>query len=807
WYIDDVVVYVSTETTVFGPELRLVSAMVHNASVQVNWTYMFENTSYYRVVVTTSLPDDLDHGNDERSIVIEVVDYLPSILLVDDGWRNEEDYYRASLELNGYDYDLTYPFEDLSWYSVLQQYEIIVWATSGSLSRMEQSSLSSYLEGEGRLFISGEDIGYFLVQVGMGANFYHEYLHATYLRDDTGAVGIVGIPNDPISNGLPSLGITGYWPSEIAPRDDFSSAVFRYAGDGNASIKAYTGTHKVVYLACNFFEGPEAIATKATVMDRIIKWLRLPNQPPQITYYEPPGAPVIDEGENQRFNITAYDPDGTKPMIQWTLDGLAVGNEESYTFNTNYTSSGQHVINVTITDGQLFDYHEWVLTVNNVNRPPTIDTYSPTDNPTITEEQSQLFSITASDPDGDPVTIEWYLNGSHIENGSSYTFIADYESAGVHEVIVVVSDGNLTDSHSWLLTVVNVNRPPTIDFFYPENDPNITEEQSQLFLATASDADGDLVTIEWYLDGGFVQNGSQYAFVADYGSAGRYEVLVVVSDGYYCAYHIWNLTVADVIRPPQITSVTMVGLNLEDVKITWALSPDDPISVTHYEVYYGTVYRENMSGYQLLGVVPSGTDSYVHNQAGAGDSSSYFYYVIAVGSSNNSAPSRNQGGKFTRTLSEGPNLVSVPLVQSDENIEAVLQTVRFNKAWTYDSLGQKWRWYMSFKTHKGSLKTINHTMGVWVNVTEDCNLTAAGLVPSTGLIQLRKGWNLVSFPSFHNGYTVADVKLELGAERVEGFDPSAEPYFLRVMQDTEVLEPGIGYWINVPEDVLWNPWG
>ena len=44
---------------------------------------------------------------------------------------------------------------------------------------------------------------------------------------------------------------------------------------------------------------------------------------------------------------------------------------------------------------------------------------------------------------------------------SSYT--TDYADAGTHIVTVTVSDGTLTDSQDVSITVINSNRPPTLD--------------------------------------------------------------------------------------------------------------------------------------------------------------------------------------------------------------------------------------------------------------------------------------------------------------------------------------------------------
>jgi len=98
----------------------------------------------------------------------------------------------------------------------------------------------------------------------------------------------------------------------------------------------------------------------------------------------------------------------------------------------------------------------WQDIATTVNRPPTIDSYYPPSNPTINEGESQEFNVTYSDPDLNSLTVQWYLNGTPTVTTDSYNFTADFDSAGIYNVTVVVSDGQLSDSHQWNLTVTNV---------------------------------------------------------------------------------------------------------------------------------------------------------------------------------------------------------------------------------------------------------------------------------------------------------------------------------------------------------------
>lgn len=260
-------------------------------------------------------------------------------------------------------------------------------------------------------------------------------------------------------------------------------------------------------------------------------------------------------------------------------------------------------------------------------------------------------------------------------------------------------------------------------------------------------------------------------------------------------------------RPPRNLNAVLSGLNHEDVRIFWDLSEDDsgPSFIVHqYEVYRGDVYDSFGTGYVLYDSVPKGTIEYVDVGAGEGDAGNHFYYVCSVDIAGLQGCTLDQAGKFARPLASGLNLVSIPLIQWDESVTTVLQTVEFQEVWTYDSSSKKWKWWMGYKPYLGELRQVSHTMGVWINVTEDSNLTVAGIVPLTTSIQLRVGWNLIGYPSFSSTYSIASLRAEMGVARVEGFNPSTSPYFLRALGDGDILWAGYGYWINSATGGVWT---
>ncbi len=95
------------------------------------------------------------------------------------------------------------------------------------------------------------------------------------------------------------------------------------------------------------------------------------NNPPNITKYYPTSlTPSVAKNSQQEFNITATDPDGTTPSIQWYVSGTPTGTTS---INYTYTASAAGTFNITAiaTDGEFNDSQSWMLSVTEAAAPVT----------------------------------------------------------------------------------------------------------------------------------------------------------------------------------------------------------------------------------------------------------------------------------------------------------------------------------------------------------------------------------------------------------------------------------------------------
>ncbi len=155
---------------------------------------------------------------------------------------------------------------------------------------------------------------------------------------------------------------------------------------------------------------------------------------------------------------------------------------------------------------------------------------------------------------------------------------------------------------------------------------------------------------------------------------------------------------------------------------------------------------------------------------------------------------------------DGWNFVSFNLFPDDTSLDILLAGIdgSYDQLMWYDASHDEWFTYVPGRPdHYNTLQTWDHSMGVWIRVTEDVTLTVEGYAPVSTDITLHPGWNMVGLPSQSAG----NHDLPVEVTRIGYFDASDE-YNLVYDYDPEnfVFEPGQGYWIynGADHSVVWT---
>lgn len=166
---------------------------------------------------------------------------------------------------------------------------------------------------------------------------------------------------------------------------------------------------------------------------------------------------TITEGDNITFTYSLDNSYSLPTTTTWRINGtIQTSIETSLFLQTNYTSAGTLLVNVTVSAfGANTISYEWTVTVNDYNN-ITYNTTTPGTPVTINEPESQAFTVLLNNLGAATVTYEWLLNGTNqtsAYNSSTITFPGSYTSAGTYNITnkVYSTGGNLT--YTWILTI------------------------------------------------------------------------------------------------------------------------------------------------------------------------------------------------------------------------------------------------------------------------------------------------------------------------------------------------------------------
>ena len=265
------------------------------------------------------------------------------------------------------------------WQSGLEQYP--------PLEDGVRAALTDYMDGGGRLTVTGNDIAWALSDVGSGhadaerTAWLAQTLHLQFLEDPAGWTVNQGVAGDPISGSytlgaayaphrqgasgdeiaiVPGTGTGAYtWTNTDATPGNIGFRWQNGAPNGSAATAVWGGTpSRLVY---NGFEWSGLVdpAVRADVLDRTLIWL-IGNDHPDVTIVAPNGGEVITTGTVTIYWTEAahggagiasrslfYSSDGGS---SWNLVASGVG-ASPYLWDTSGLPNGSYRVRVEVADG------------------------------------------------------------------------------------------------------------------------------------------------------------------------------------------------------------------------------------------------------------------------------------------------------------------------------------------------------------------------------------------------------------------------------------------------------------------------
>ncbi|MFH2063584.1 MAG: putative Ig domain-containing protein [Pseudomonadota bacterium] len=303
------------------------------------------------------------------------------------------------------------------------------------------------------------------------------------------------------------------------------------------------------------------------------------------------GNRTVNERATLSFTVTATDPDGDN--LTYSATNLPSGASfnpatQRFTWTPDYDMAGTYTkVRFTVTDDgipPLSANRDITITVNNVNRPPVLNTIG---SKSINENQTLNFTVTATDPDEDGIsyTASDLPSGATLNQSTgAFNWSTDYGDDGTYNVTFTAKDNgtpNQTDAETVTITVVNQNGPPELE---PIGDKTVNENSLLSFTISATDPDGDdqltysAESDELPSGWTFNENKRKFTWTPGDNDSGSYDVAFTVTDDGTPSRsdsETITITVANVNRAPVLGAIGNKTV-AENQTLSFSLSASDP---------------------------------------------------------------------------------------------------------------------------------------------------------------------------------------------------------------------------------------
>jgi hypothetical protein len=726
--------------------------------------------------------------------------------------------YAASLSSNGWRVSF-WRVADLGLpnLTVLQARRAVIWQVGleqyPPFNATERDLVKRYLDGGGRLIVSSHDATWALSDANSSfatpesAAWVRGVLKANFVCDPLSILRVSGIATDPISGtytgGVPYTSHrSGAADDEFAPISAGGTTIAMWTDDGqvngcipgnrpiglrwvSSSPNGTTGTgvwggnpSRLAYFAFEI-TGIDTTSTdlrptsptRAAILDSALRWLvsgsssALDRDHPDVNITSPNGGIVRGPPLTIEWIAAAYgpgvgiadflleeSPDGGQT---WTTIGIVPGSLRSYAWNLGGVSNGdRYLIRITARDDG---------------------------NPSLSASDTTKNRIVLARPNGDlagPVLWAGSVRVSPLPPGAALrvtlSATADDRSRGGSTIAAA-------------------------ELFLQTTQP-LAGATGQGLPMSASDGtfDGEVEDLSWE-NALPVAPGISCVWIHAQDASGNWgpydsKCFVVIDAG------------PDTVPPAPASPNAILRVNASrDLSIGWRAPFDDSLfgGSIAYRVFRAASPRGPWNT-DVSGLIrANGSSSYRFVDAGrAADPNDYFYRIESVDAAGNRALSNGIAAKVRVPFGAGLNLLGMPVLLTSPSFRDLAAGRPWVDAWTYDACASPPGWSSAIPADPLTF-SLPLGRGFWLNATASDAMTALGVVPEANRLRLCAGWNLIALPGFAAGLTVQSLTAATGATRVMEFD-AAGPYQVRDLAGTDVLSPGMGYWVLVSRETSWT---
>ncbi|MFC4401114.1 Ig-like domain-containing protein, partial [Mariniflexile soesokkakense] len=262
------------------------------------------------------------------------------------------------------------------------------------------------------------------------------------------------------------------------------------------------------------------------------------NEPPTVSITSPSEGAQYLIGSDVTINASASDSDGNVNQVEFFVDGESVGIDTTSPYSVNWTiGDGSYSLTAVAADDDLVTTTSTAVGVTGnllPNTPPTVSITNPTNGSSYDEGTNVPITAVAADVDGSVSQVEFFANGVSIGVDDVSPYSVNWTiGVGGYSLTAVATDNDLSTSTSIAVITTGNATPklPTVSITSPTDGSSFADGSSVNIEASASDSDGNVVQVEFFVDGASVgiDNTSPYSVNWTIGT-GSFSLTAVATD-------------------------------------------------------------------------------------------------------------------------------------------------------------------------------------------------------------------------------------------------------------------------------------
>ncbi|UZR92527.1 Ig-like domain-containing protein [Chondrinema litorale] len=263
---------------------------------------------------------------------------------------------------------------------------------------------------------------------------------------------------------------------------------------------------------------------------------KLKNIKPEISITSPGSGNAFYASDDLEFTVNASDTDGEVVKVEYYSGEKLIGTTTTAPFSFTWTNpfTGMHEITAHAYDNNAEEtVSDKIIISIKLNVPPSVSMVATVESGVIQEGENLALQATANDSDGEVEKVEFYAEGIYIGEVQISPFVFTWENpeAGIYTIKSKAIDNKGGAAYSSSFDI-KVNKKPQVSFDGLE-DGSVHFTNSIVDIPVlASDDDGEISNIEFYVDSDMVLENNSAPFDINWNNpeAGIYNISVTVKD-------------------------------------------------------------------------------------------------------------------------------------------------------------------------------------------------------------------------------------------------------------------------------------